>query len=205
MCGRYYLERVFTSVSLAEEMRHAVEVSNRLSANMKTEGEIRPTDIAPVIAPSRADRSPNAYPMQWGFIHPRRGMLVFNTRSETACEKAMFADSINDRRCLIPVSCYYEWKKTGDGRKEKYAFYAEDRETLYLAGLYVLTPTEKGLPCFTILTQDADKRIKELHPRMPVLIPRLRAEEWLSPETDFNGIIRELSVNVTAEPAFTPA
>lgn len=194
------MERQFTSLSAAEEMRHAAEVAERLRVSMKTEGEIRPTDVAPVIAPSRGERRPDSFPMRWGFLHPRRGMLVFNTRSETAAEKEMFFESINERRCIIPAACYYEWKKTETGRKEKYSFRAEDGGMLYIAGLYVRAP-ESEVPCFTILTQDADRSIKELHPRMPVLVPRFRAEEWLSPETDFNGIIRELSVNVMAEPA----
>lgn len=201
MCGRYYLERQFGSLSLADDLKHALRISERLSADMKTEGEIRPTDVAPVIAPSRGARIPAAFPMQWGFIHPRRGMLVFNTRSETAAEKAMFADSINDRRCLIPASCYYEWKKTEDGRKERYSFRAEDREPLLLAGLYVPAPSERGLPCFTVLTRDADRSIRALHPRMPVLVPAGRAEEWLEKSTDFNGMIRELNVSVLPERA----
>ena len=40
--------------------------------------------IAPVIAPSAAHRKIGAFPMQWGFNHPTKGMLGFNTRSETA-------------------------------------------------------------------------------------------------------------------------
>ena len=180
-------------------MQHAERVSQKLSADMKTDGEIRPTDIAPVIAPSRDTRRPDAFPMRWGFTHPRRGMLVFNTRFETACDKDMFAASVGCRRCLIPASCYYEWKKTDSGKKERYSFYAEDGELLLLAGLYVPVPGLK-LPCFTILTRDADRSIRDLHPRMPVLVPQSRAEEWLSPGTDFLGFIGDMKVNVVPEP-----
>lgn len=197
MCGRYYLERQFMSLDDAEEMRHAARVAERLRVSMKTEGEIRPTDVAPVIAPSREERRPDSFPMQWGFIHPTRGMLVFNTRSETAAEKPMLSSSIDERRCIIPASCYFEWKKTESGKKERYSFRAEDGAPLLLAGLYVLSPGSR-LPCFTILTCGAAGSIRELHPRMPVLVPRARAEEWLSPRTDFNGIIRELGVSVAA-------
>ena len=166
---------------------------------MKSVGEIRPTDIAPVLAPSARDRTLAAFPMQWGFIHPKRGMLVFNTRMETAQERDMLVGSVNDRRCLIPAACYYEWKKIDPRRKERYAFRSEDGAPLLLAGLYIRTSDEHRLPCFTILTQDADKSIRELHPRMPVLVPRDRAEEWLSPNTDFLGVIRDLRVKVVAE------
>lgn len=198
MCGRYYLEDEIKDERLAEQMKQAIQISTKICANMKTSGEIRPTDIAPVIAPSRISRKASAYPMQWGFNHPKRGMLVFNTRMETAPEKDLFVSSVDDRRCLIPASCYYEWKKIDRNKKERYSFYAEDREPLYLAGLYIRTSDEHRMPCFSILTQDAEKSIKEIHPRMPVIVPYSRAEEWLSPDTDFHDFIYNLYVPLEA-------
>ena len=113
----------------------------------------------------------------------------------------MFAGSVNDRRCLIPADCYYEWKKIDPKRKERYAFRAEDGSPLYMAGLYIRTSDRHRLPCFTILTQDAENSIRDLHPRMPVLVPFARAEEWLNPDTDFLGMIQNLQVNVAAQRA----
>ena len=201
MCGRYYLDDEIKDERLLDLFRQAMRVSEKICANMKMHGEIRPTDTAPVIAPSSLGRRIGAFPMQWGFLHPSRGMLVFNTRSETAKEKELFVTSVDDRRCLVPASCYFEWKKLDSQKKEKYAFYAEDRETLYLAGLYIRTSDEHRLPNFTILTQDAGKDIKAIHPRMPVIVPFSRAEEWLSPDTDFQEMIRSLKVPLIAESA----
>ena len=199
MCGRYYLDDEIKDERLLEQFRQAMRISVKICANMKTRGEIRPTDIVPVIAPSSLGRRTGAFPMQWGFTHPSRGMLVFNTRSETAKEKELFVTSVDDRRCLIPASCYFEWKKLDKNKKEKYAFYAEDREPLYLAGLYIRTSDEHRLPCFTILTQDAGKELKQIHPRMPVIVPPDRAEEWLSPDTDFHTVVDSLKVPLIAE------
>lgn len=204
MCGRYYLDDEIKDERLLEQFRQAVRISAKICANIKTRGEIRPTDIAPVIAPSSLGRRTGAFPMQWGFAHPTRGMLVYNTRSETAKEKELFVTSVDDRRCLIPASCYFEWKKLENNKKEKYAFYSETREPLYLAGLYIRTSDEHRLPCFTILTRDAGKELKQIHPRMPVIVPLGRAEEWLSPDTDFHTIVDSLSVPVTAESASLP-
>ena len=199
MCGRYKLEDKIDEERLAEQVRQAIRIAAKLDAKMKTWGDIRPTDIAPVIAPSSRDRSLGSFPMQWGFTHPKRGMLVFNTRMETAQEREMFAGSVNDRRCLVPASLYYEWKKIDPKKKERYAFRAEDGSPLYMAGLYIRTSDQHRLPCFTILTQDAEKTIRDLHPRMPVLVPYSRAEEWLSPDTDFLGMIQNLRVPVVPE------
>ncbi len=199
MCGRYYLDDEIKDERLLEQFSQAVRISAKICANIKTHGEIRPTDIAPVIAPSSLGRRIGAFPMQWGFMHPTRGMLVFNTRSETAKEKELFVTSVDDRRCLIPASCYFEWKKMENHKKEKYAFYSETRDPLYLAGLYIRTSDEHRMPCFTILTQDAGKELKHIHPRMPVVVPSNRAEEWLSPDTDFHTIVNSLNVSLVAE------
>ena len=198
MCRRYYLDDEIKDERLTEQMKQAIQISTKICANMKTAGEIRPTDIAPVIAPSRISRRIGAFPMQWGFNHPTRGMLVFNTRMETATEKDLFVSSVDDRRCLIPASCYYEWKKINRNKKERYSFYAEDREPLYLAGLYIRTSDEHRMPSFSILTQDAEKSIKEIHPRMQVIVPYNRAEEWLSPDTNFHDFIYNLYIPLEA-------
>ena len=199
MCGRYQLDDEIRDLALREQIAEAIRLSEKLGANMKTSGEIRPTDVAPVLAPSAIQRRIGAFPMQWGFLHPTKGMLIFNTRSETAAEKALFCTSIDDRRCLIPASRYFEWKKADANRRDRYAFTAEDRAPLYLAGLYVRTSDRQRLPCFSILTRDAAPSLKEIHPRMPVTVPFDRAEEWLSKDTDFNRIISELAVPLYAE------
>ena len=201
MCGRYRFGEGIWDEDLAVTMAQTVRVAQKFGVKMKTEGEIRPTDVAPVIAPSARDRSLGAFPMQWGFTHPKRGMLVFNTRMETAQERGMLAGSIDDRRCLVPAECYYEWKKIDPKRKERYTFRATDGSPLFMAGLYIRTSDVRQLPCFTILTQDAQKAIRDLHPRMPVLVPWSRAAEWLSPDTDFLGMLHDLRVEVQAEPA----
>ena len=201
MCGRYKLEDKIDDERLEEQVRQAVRIAAQLDAKMKTKGEIRPTDIAPVLAPSARNRAVGAFPMQWGFTHPKRGMLVFNTRVETARERDMLAGSVDDRRCLVPASCYYEWKKIEAGKKERYAFRSEDGSPLLMAGLYIRSSDVHRLPCFTILTRDAAKSIRELHPRMPVLVPYDRAAEWLSPDTDFLGFVGYLGVQVIPEPA----
>ncbi len=201
MCGRYYLDDEIRDERLSEQIKQAMRIATKISAPMKTSGEIRPTDIAPVIAPSALNRRIGAFPMQWGFNHPTKGMLVFNTRMETATEKDLFVSSIDERRCLIPASGYYEWKKIDRNKKERYIFNAENREPLYLAGLYIRTSEEHRLPCFSILTQDAESEIKVIHPRMPVIVPYSRAEEWLSSDTDFHEFIYNLYVPLEARVA----
>jgi putative SOS response-associated peptidase YedK len=62
-------------------------------------------------------------PMRWGLIPGRwqksvneMRLATFNARAKTIAEKPMFRYSFNRRRCLMPVSGYYEWESTPDGK-----------------------------------------------------------------------------------------
>ncbi len=199
MCGRYHLKQESGSAYLEGMVAQAQKLADRLNIPMKCAGDLRPTDVVPVIAASAVTRKIGAFPMRWGFAHPTRGMLVFNTRSETAAEKAMFQDSIDLRRCLIPASFYYEWQKQTDDKKLRYAFSPVDDGLLYLAGLYVKPNGPKALPCFSILTRDAHAEIRGIHARMPLLVPFDSLQDWLDPDTSFHEIVQSLHVRVQAE------
>lgn len=149
---------------------------------MMTGGDIAPTNTVPVVATSAVKRLQGGFPMRWWFTHPVHNVLVFNTRSETTAEKPLFNASIQERRCAVPASCYFEWKKESGGKKTKYAFQRENNEPLYLAGLYLRIPDFK-MPCFTILTMDATDGIQDIHTRMPVILPQALVHDWLSPKT----------------------
>ena len=177
MCGRFYIAADDPDEMISAYIAEAQARADSLGVPLTTSGEIRPTNIVPVVAPSALGRKPSAYPMKWGFTHPTQGMLVFNTRSESADTKPLFVTSIEDRRCLVPATCYYEWQKVGN-KKVKYAIAPTD-QPLYLAGLYFRNSREK-LPCFSILTMDAADSIKSIHNRMPVIIPQARRDDWLS-------------------------
>ena len=189
MCGRYYVAENDPDVILAEYIAEAQKRADALNVPIVTAGEVRPTNIATVIAPNARDRRPAAFPMKWGFIHPTRGMLVFNTRSEAAADKPLFSTSVEERRCLIPASSYFEWQKA-EGRKIKYATKPKD-EPLYMAGLYIRSSKER-IPSFTILTMDAAESIKAIHTRMPVMIPQGRIDDWLSSENRYNEVVKEI-------------
>ena len=187
MCGRYYLAEQEEEDMLEFYIRQARARAERFGVEMVSSGEIRPTNIVPVIAPDSKERKPAAYPMKWGFRHPNKDLLIYNARSETAPEKAFYATSTEDRRCLIPATCYYEWKKE-DGKKIRYSFKPADGH-LFLAGLYIRSSAER-IPCFSILTKDASEDISFIHKRMPVIIPEDRIGEWLSSDNAYTDVIR---------------
>ena len=53
--------------------------------------------------------------MRWGLIpswakEAAVGNKLANARGETVAEKPSFKHAFNSRRCIIPVSGFYEWK-----------------------------------------------------------------------------------------------
>ncbi|MDS9950660.1 MAG: SOS response-associated peptidase [Planktomarina sp.] len=60
--------------------------------------------------------------MRWGFIprwyaSPTERPLLINARSETIAQKSAFREACRMRRCLIPMSGFYEWSKTLDEKR----------------------------------------------------------------------------------------
>ena len=206
MCCRYYME-------LSPELRPYVEAAERsplteklvaaLARPLTAKGEVRPTNLVPVIAPSR-DRRAAVYPMVWGFTGPTSPLV--NARSETATVKPTFRESWQKRRCAIPASWYYEWEhfRSADGRTrtgEKYAIQHAGAKLMFLAGLYRLEE-QNGLtvPVFTVLTKEPAGELRRIHDRMPVILPRSAVGKWIDPGARAEDCMQLALTDLIAEP-----
>lgn len=186
MCGRYFI----AEDDPTEELMQIIEAVNRRSADVKTSGEIRPTDTIPVLANTPALQT-GAYAMRWGYTMPD-GMPMFNARSETAASKVMFKDGMAQRRCIIPASYYFEWEKRGKERI-KYAIAPEGSRTIYMAGIY---RKEGSRAACTILTRAPAPEIAFIHDRMPVILPTEAVSDWLNIRYDAQEVLRAAVVDV---------
>ncbi|MGM9659507.1 MAG: SOS response-associated peptidase [Faecousia sp.] len=185
MCGRFYVPEDDS----AEMIRTILEYLEHRNVMVKT-GDVFPGDIAAVVASNRRCE-PQPFAMEWGY-HLSDGKRIINARSETAAQKAMFADGIRQRRCLIPVRHYYEWEKADD-RKVKYAIEPNGSDVFFLAGIYRM---EAGKPVFTVLTKNAAEDIAFIHERMPVILPNEAAADWLNPKYHGDDILKEAQLNM---------
>lgn len=189
MCTRYYIEKEAPEL---KDIMHAVQHSplymrfmNKYGRPVITEGEVRPTDIAPIIAPNpKGIRS--VYPMKWGFKNPNHDSTLFNARVETAGIKTTFKESWRNHRCVIPASYYFDWEhfqnpngktKTGD----KYAIQPCGATVTWLCGLYRI---ENGFPVFVVLTREPSDPLRSIHDRMPFMLPTEYIDEWISPASE---------------------
>jgi len=84
------------------------------------------------------------------------------------------------RRCLIPASGFYEWKKLDDG-KQPYFISMRDGAPFAFAGLW--ERWDKGdapVETFTIITGEPNSLVAQLYDRMPVILNPDDYEAWLT-------------------------
>lgn len=201
MCGRYYIDTEEENVKLRAIMD---ELNRRRPPRAEDVrgGEVFPGQYAPIIVAEEGKAAVKA--MRWGFPRAGGGGLVINSRSEKADVTPMFSKAARERRCLVPVSGYYEWRRTASGSKgkEKYAFTNQNARNgglMYLAGLYgdFLGGFEAGgYTGFVVLTREADEQMSPYHNRMPVSIAEERQKKaWLfaPPLTPFYRLVSPLA------------
>jgi len=102
-----------------------------------------------------------------------------NAQSEKLFNHFIYKHSTQTKRCLIPVTGFFE---PHEAKGKKYPFYIsrKDRDAFALAGIYTLID---GTPTFSILTKPASPLFEKIHnkkKRQPILIPTKHEEEWLS-------------------------
>lgn len=164
MCGRY----LFSAEQNAELTQIVKAVERRYGQNSVPQGEIRPTAVMPVLHEEHGSIQPVL--QTWGYKLPTS--LVINARAESVLEKPLFRDSVRQRRCIVPTSGFYEW----DAEKRKYFFQRGRNRAMYLAGLTLM---QNNAPCYCIITTAANGSMKAVHDRMPLILNREQAADWI--------------------------
>ncbi|MEJ2761058.1 MAG: SOS response-associated peptidase [Gammaproteobacteria bacterium] len=141
---------------------------------------IAPTHAIPVVRLHQGERE--LINCHWGLVpHWARDTKIhpINARAESLGEKRFFRDSFRRRRCLIPANGFYEWRGA-EGRKQPYFFRLKDAELFAFAGLWDHwdSPEESFDSC-TIITTGANKIMKPIHGRMPVILDPGDYDPWL--------------------------
>ena len=124
--------------------------------------------------------------MRWGLIpawskdeKPRYNLI--NARAETVAEKPAYRQAFRSRRCLIPASGFYEWRKMQDG-KQPYRIGMADSSPMALAGLWEHWERDgKSIDSCTIIVTGANELIASIHDRMPVILDPADFDRWLDP------------------------
>ncbi len=166
MCGRY----AFSEEESSELRRILAEIKKENPGAPVKTGEIFPTDPAPVLLLGQGAVRPSL--CRWGFPHFRGKGVIINARAETATQKNLFRGCVEQRRCAVPVSGFYEW----DAQKRKHLFCLPGVQSFYLAGCYQQQGQERR---FVILTAQANDSVAPIHDRMPLVMDRASAHRWI--------------------------
>ncbi len=189
MCGRYTLD---------EGMDEWSEL--KIVPDWRPRFNIAPTQDAPVILDE--DGKPAVAHLRWGLIpswanSASVGARAINARSETVETKPSFREAYRSRRCLVPASGFYEWKRSGP-HKRPHWIHRADRRSMAFAGLWESWRGPQGtVRSFAIVTCPPNTLVAELHDRMPVIVPPADYRRWLGGE-DVGELLRPFDAEAMA-------
>ena len=142
--------------------------------------------------------------MRWGLVpswstEPDAGPKPINARVESLLDRAVFADCLARRRCLVVVDGFYEWRRPVGGPKQPYLLDRADGsdEPFALAGIW---DRNDGEVTCAVVTGPADETLAWLHDRMPVRLAPQRWDEWLDPTTHDVASLMDLLQRPTEVP-----
>lgn len=179
MCGRYTLDtkehdltKRFNIAKVPEPVRENYNVapSQRMPVITEDESGVRHLET-----------------MRWGIPRTLGKDLVkelINTRADKAFG-GFWKRTVLNHRCLIPATGFYEWRRTADG-KVPYFIHPKDIGLYSFAGIYDIWHDPEGhdVKVYSIITTDANKEMKAVHDRMPVILRPEDEEAWVSPSND---------------------
>ena len=173
MCGRYVIK------TPPDLMRPAFGYAEQ--PNFPARYNVAPTQPIPVV---RIDNGRRSFALvRWGLVpawvkDPRGFSLLINARAESVLDKPAFRNAMRRRRCLVPADGFYEWKQDG---ARKRPFFAAARTPVAFAGLWEpwIGPNGEEVETACIVTTTANRTLRALHDRMPVVLAPQAFDLWL--------------------------
>lgn len=144
--------------------------------------------------------------LKWGLkpvwldkLSGRKSSSLINVRDDNLRLKKTFEKDLLNRRCLILADGFYEWKKINNA-KMPYFFHLDENEPFAMAGIWEENKFNNGeiWETFAIVTTEANKDVKGVHDRMPVILEREEEEMWLGngEKNDFLSLLDPLPPGV---------
>lgn len=184
MCGRAY--ETFTEEELA--MRYLNRKASQIPKipALSPNYNFCPTQNAPVVRQVDGERQVDLF--HWQLIPPwepefKTRLSTINAKSETIFESRLYKGIVTKRRCIVPLSGFFEWKRDGE-KKRPFAIHLKNEPIMSVAGIW--SSWQHGdkpeRHSFSILTTEANDFMKKIHDRMPVILAPKDEDAWLDPE-----------------------
>lgn len=193
MCGGYELDA--DPESLARAFRvDRVQLPLPLPGWPEGQSERFPGQVGLIVAVRRSADGDGEErvlgPARFGLVPPSasgaaRNDKLYNARSETVHQRPLFRGAFERRRCLVPVTAFYEWQRIS-GKSARVAFALEGHAPLALAGIWQPYERPDGTKAvsFAILTTEPNALVAPIHNRMPVVLGPEAQALWLSRTAD---------------------
>ncbi|MPZ58199.1 MAG: SOS response-associated peptidase [Rhizobiales bacterium] len=193
MCGRYAI------TSTPEAIRQLLGYLEQ--PNFPPRYNVAPTQPIPIV---RLEQGARRFALvRWGLIpawveDPRTFSLVINARGDNVLSKPAFRNAMRYRRCLIPADGFYEWQEIGGGPRRPFYVHAKDGAPFAFAGLWEVWsgPNGEEMETAAIVTTDANRALRPIHPRMPVILAPEAYDLWL----DCRNVDAETAAALIAPP-----
>ena len=185
MCGRT------TLTATPEELAEAFALDAAEVPALEPRYNIAPTQPMLAVRVDAARRRRRLSPLRWGLVprwagDPAVGARMINARSESAATRAAFREPFRERRCILPASGFFEWRRV-DRSRQPYLFRLRDGRALGLAGVWDRwrPPADaeggEAIESCAILTTPANELVARLHDRMPLILHPDDYGRWLDP------------------------
>ncbi len=186
MCGRFQLEfsieemdRYYNLIGVLDDNKGQSSLSKLSTADLEEVKGVRyPSN------PSLIIKEDSLGILPWGF--PYNNKLIINARGETLFEKRMYSTAALTQRCLIPASCFFEWKD-----KVKYNISPQKGRLFSMAGIYKSFLNKDGSleERYVIITTSANEEMSKIHHRMPVIVPENKEKTYLNSKASQEEIL----------------
>ena len=151
---------------------------------------IAPTQRLLVVEPMGEARGGAWAAMQWGATQSfSRGRPLFNARGDRLKDR-FWRRSFEQRRCLVPVTSFYEWQDVGTKRRLPYEIRPARQPVAAFAAVWdEILDRESGelIRWCAIITTDACPLLRDIHNaganrhRQPAFVDREDLAAWLAP------------------------
>ena len=198
MCGRY------SNAAKKSQIKKEFKAAVSSSLTDKPRYNIAPSQLIEAVISHNSETILTE--LKWGLVpqwakDAEIGSRMINARAETLAEKSSFREAFRKRRCIIPATGFYEWKKGRDG-KQPYYFYLPEKEVFGFAGLWEAwldKTTGEELETCTIITTAANDVLKPVHDRMPVILKADDYDEWLDEKLKDESRLEKLLIPYPAK------
>ena len=196
MCGRLVVTEPDLSVFVQPFQVQDLDISEWLPRC-----NLAPTQLAPLITNEPTRRMTLA---RFGLVpswseSEKQSAKLINARVEGVATSKTYARALRTRRGIVPVTGYFEWQASANGKKQPLFIHDASDKPLALAAVWDRwrNPEGQRIESFSLITRASAGFLTDIHSRMPFELQPEDIERWLSPQS---ATPRELERVLHAEP-----